>query len=218
MRSVISIVPLAVSCMFTSYAAGAVINGNFEFPDVPATGYTDADPTGWVVTESQSFQISMFDRADFPGPSGSQMLSFNAGGTPVGSSIHQSFSTVNGASYTVSFRAAANVPSRSSVTAAVHEGLGMGGTVLASTVSAGGTPFHFVQTTFSFQAVSNLSTLAFVDTSSQTGGSDLFLDAVVIIPEPSSALLLGLCFVIRARATTTAHNAPSRGGPKTAAP
>ncbi|NOY42552.1 MAG: hypothetical protein GXP26_12040 [Planctomycetes bacterium] len=176
--------------------AALLLNPSFESPDVLSTGYTDVDPTNWVVTETVSFQVSLFDRADFPGVDGDQFVAFNAGATPTGSSINQAFGTIAGASYEVSFWTAANVPAISSVNAMIFDGVGIGMIPLASQNNNLGGPFSFVQTTFSFTASSGTTTLAFVDDSTETVSSDLFLDHVEItlisVPEPSPIILIGL--------------------------
>ncbi len=189
-RKTIAILFLAILFSHGRASASILLNASFENPDVPDTGYTDTDPTNWVVTESETFQVSLFDRPDFPAVEGDQFLAFNASGTSPGSSIHQTFSTISGASYDVSFWATANIPARSSVNAKIIDGAGLGGSTLVSQNSILGGAFAFTQTTFSFVAASGTTTLAFVDNSSQTSLSDLFLDNVEIsIPEPSTMIM-----------------------------
>ena len=176
--------------------ATLLMNPSFEDPDIPNTGYTDVNPSGWVSVEPTVFQVSLFDRPDFPAEDGDQFLAFNAAATPPGASIHQTFSTIQFATYEVSFWATANVPSFSSVNASVTEGVGLGGSLLASQNSILGGAFDFTKTSFSFVAASTTSTLAFLDNSPRTTSSDLFLDHVEItlteVPEPSGLMLFSL--------------------------
>ncbi|MEM7454751.1 MAG: PEP-CTERM sorting domain-containing protein [Planctomycetota bacterium] len=181
--------------LFCTHVTADLVNPSFELPDVADTGYADVDPGGWIVNETASFQVALFDRPDITAPDGTQFAVFNAGATPTGSSMFQTVSTIQNATYEVSFWTMANIPSRSSVQASVYDGAGVGGTLLATEASSLAGAFVLTQSTFSFTADSNTTTLEFLDTSSLTTGSDLFLDHVTLtvtsIPEPSSLLCIG---------------------------
>ena len=182
--------------LFAAVVNGDVItNGSFENPDVASTGYTDIDVDDWVVTESEEFQIAIFDRADLNAPDGDQFLVFNAGNTAAGATVHQSFASVIGATYGVSLFAGANIPVRSDFDAQLFEGDGLDGTMVHSEDGNVGSLSNLLETNFTFVATTNTTTLSLLDTSPQTGGSDLFVDHVqvtlVSIPEPNS-LMIGI--------------------------
>lgn len=176
--------------------ADIVINGSFENPDVPSTGYNEIPSIdNWVINESDPNQVLLFDRVDLPAPDGTQHLVFNGGGSSAGATVHQVLNANAGTLYDVAFWGGANVPSRSSFTVSFLTGSGLGGTEIISMSGNVGVLSSIAQTTFSFVAPTDVITLVIEDTSPLTVGSDLFVDhfsVVANIPEPTSCVLMGV--------------------------
>lgn len=184
-----------------SSAADIVTNGSFEADDIPSTGYNDPGfITGWIVNEDPANQVSLFDRPDLPAIDGTQFVTFNGGGTAPTASISQTLSTIEGRFYDVSFWTGAHVPVNSGILGQVFDGVGTNGTAIASEEGNIGTLTSLQETTFTFQALSNSTTFVFADSSTQTNGTDVFLDHLVInlvgVPEPSSIGLIAALGIV----------------------
>lgn len=192
MKLILGLIALFV-CAARSHAL-TLVNPSFEEP-LGSGGYADVDPVGWIVSEpAASFQVSLFNGL---AQDGAQSAAFNASNTAAGGTIWQTLATVPGSNFDVTFWTTANVPAGSSLRAEVFDGTGLGGSSLGSVTSnPGGGGFVFTATMFSFTATSAASTIAFTDISPTTSGTDLFLDNVTVVPEPSAIFLLGLVGVI----------------------
>src|SRR5438270_10849822 len=168
-----------------SYAA-PFSNGGFESPALAAGGGQvlhggSTGITGWTVGGTGgpvSFQngtvggVSPLD--------GHQHILFNAGDTSPGTTIFQTFSTVVGQIYTVSFTVGRVFPGTGTVS--LHaEVAASGGAVLGSVnaVAPSSVGYGSAQT-LTFTATTSSSTVTFKDTSSATVAVDVLLDNVSV--------------------------------------
>lgn len=124
---------------------------------------------------------------------GKYLVAFNAGNQPPNGVLSQTFATVAGAQYTVTYGYGTNDGTRQSITASVADNLN---TVLASqfTTSVAGSR-SLGLSSFVFTADASTSTLSFTDFSGNpTNNTDGLLDnvSVAAVPEPASAALLAL--------------------------
>lgn len=187
------IVPLLAA---TGARANLLTNGDF------ATG----NLTSWTASGA----VDVLLEADY-GPCcgahnttpGAYMLTFGGGNQPSGGTVAQSFATVIGTSYLVSFGYGAIGASQSqSLSAAVASG---GTTTLAAAASSATSDFSvlFGSYSFTFVAGATLSTLSFTDTSLVTDSVDALLrnasvtavaslPPLVVVPEPATLLGGGL--------------------------
>lgn len=170
----------------TSANANLIVNGGFEDNDVAAGGWTYLsanDVNGW-----EGSNIEIWDHVNgVVAPEGQQHAELNAHPyTGFMFSIYQTFNTVIGQSYDVSFFYSA----RSSNDEAFNFSVGN----LASLVND-----HVVgswsQYTNSFVATNAFTTITFTTTDTSTVGN--FLDGVSVttkhnVPEPSAVLLFAL--------------------------
>ena len=92
------------------------------------------------------------------------------------------------------------MPVNSGILGQVFDGVGTNGTAIASEEGNIGTLTSLQETTFTFQALSNSTTFVFADSSTQTNGTDVFLDHLVInlvgVPEPSSIGLIAALGIV----------------------
>jgi hypothetical protein len=180
-----------VLLLVADLAAGSVvdfINGSFESPVLPADSYeiltggsTRID--GWLIEGSGvvGFANGAAASLGVAPADGAQHISFNGGDLPPGNSISQTFSTVAGTTYAVSFNVGR---------------IGFGGGILKFTVLVESDTGDFLRTyeaiapdvpgygplqTFKFKAASAVSTIIFQDTSLATIATDLLLDNVSVV-------------------------------------
>lgn len=124
---------------------------------------------------------------------GTTMIAFNAGDTKGTGVLSQSFATIAGQNYMVSFNygltSCTNCVQKINV--AVKDGITLGG-LQASSQNGGGNLDYF---TFNFVGDGNVATLSFSDIAgNKTTSLDGVLDNVAVdaVPEPGSVSLLGL--------------------------
>lgn len=200
---------LATSLLAISGADAALFaNGDFEVTDLADNTSTAASGsiTGWtvvgagVVHRDGSFFGGTIAGSgpNAPAFDGRQYVHFNDGATGAGSSIFQTFDTVIGTEYTVSFSIAGGDFDGSSHQI-IADASGLGGLTQAATNNT------WSSHAFNFTATGTSTTLTFTD-DLQAGGasSDLLLDGVSVtaVPEPSSSALLGiggLALILRRR-------------------
>ena len=170
-----------------SYAA-PFQNGSFESPaltpgasvNLPA-GSTNA-LTGWTVGTTGLVSFANGPALGISPVDGVQHIGFNGGDTPPGGSIAQSFSTLVGHSYRVGFYVG-RIGSGSGTMSLHAEVKSSTGELLGSlTGTAPVSPGYSEAQTFTFTAVTDTSTLTFVDASTATAGVDMLLDNVSVAP------------------------------------
>jgi hypothetical protein len=191
--------------------ANLLENGGFEQPDVSAN-WDFIGPfafTGWTgfstgldlatgnagIVDGIDFGLSPFE--------GNQAFSFNGDNPAPGTWVEQSFSTLAGLPYLVSFAVGRNngfpeqvLNMQSEVFSATDVLLSQLAWTPPSTVGYGERSFVFIATT-------SFSRLRFTDTSLSNPNTDLVLDAVAVnvIPEPSTLALavLGAALMLTRR-------------------
>ncbi len=214
--SLIAVVLVAVS-MSAGHAA-VFTNGSFESASIAVDTNMDSSTpigaiTGWVLNIGAGERMRYED--DFFGflspTDGVREIAFNNGQTTPGASISQTFDTVIGTQYVVTF----DVGSVDTT----NDNSGGGNLVLTASVDAAGaspvsttivvtddpivSSWSHTDQTLSFTASSISTTLTFLDESDFTQNADVLLDNVrlEVIPEPASLALLGIggVMVIRRR-------------------
>jgi hypothetical protein len=169
-------------------AQNLLTNGGFElpggFPDHSGTylTYGDTRLIGWTV-ESKGGLIALHNGTagvfDFPAIDGTYHVAFNGADTPAGSSLAQNFDTIAGNDYLASFyvgRLGGGPGDMSITTTATSSTAQLLGSMVATPPSHG----YGVQQFFSFRATTPTTTLRLQDTSTDTGGVDVALDAVSV--------------------------------------
>lgn len=171
-------------------AAAPFLNGGFESPVLPNGSEIGVGPgndalLGWVVGGSGR-GINIIRGQTTTPKEGSQFLLFNGGDSLPGNWIAQTFDTVAGRRYKVSFTAGRTGPGTGSGNVSVVASVKSqtGATLEQSVAIPVGNGFGASQE-FVFTAVSGLSTIQFSDTSSATISVDLLLDAVTIVQFPA---------------------------------
>ncbi len=139
---------------------------------------------GWVVGGSGR-GINVIRGHTAAPKEGSQFVVFNAGDSLPGNWIAQTFDTIVGRRYRVSFTAGKAGPGTGSGNVSVVASVkSQGGITLEQSVSIPASNGFGVSQEFIFTAVSSVSTIQFSDTSSATVSVDLLLDAVAVVQFP----------------------------------
>ena len=194
--------------------AGPLVNGGFESINnhaaiPPGTGSVILPGatwlTGWTVG-GPGYDIFVYDgtAGGFGPVDGQHWINFNGENTAPGGILSQTFLTTVGAPYSVSFSVGKAGTGNVSLTATV---VSTNNTIIASNhcVPTTGvwTQFHL-----NFTATTTNSTLIFTDTSTQTIGVDVTLDAVSVVTPPvvtlspaSQEVLVGSAVTFTAAAT-----------------
>jgi hypothetical protein len=165
----------------TSADANIILNAGFE------TGTF----TPWTITGNVALTAVPSFGEGSAGVDGAQFAVFNAGNTAPNGVLSQTFATVAGAQYTMTYLYGSNGGQRQSITTSVRDAQGAvleTQFVTLPAVSGNLAPFGLV-----FSADTASSTLAFSDFSGNpTAGTDGFVDdvSVTLAPEPSSLALL----------------------------
>ena len=190
----------ALACLGTlalSAHANLLANGGFE-----ATSSPTATPTGWVNIGHSDGVITY---AAFGTPAYEGVNYYDLGGYgdaygPVGDGIGQSFATMAGQTYTVSFgMSAENYAGTEELTVAA------GGTSLDFWLTPDGSGTFqraFVTQTFTFVATGASTFLSFIHSGGDSGNNDPMIDGVNVtlagaVPEPAAPALMlaGLALV-----------------------
>jgi hypothetical protein len=163
-------------------------NGSFESPGLtnPSTQLvlTGSELTAWTVSGEGTVKLLNGKVGDqqFDPVVGVHQINFSGGETPTGGTLSQTFDTVPGTSYTVSFYVGRVGPGGGSVgvTATVLDlNSNTIGELQVTPPQADG---YGPLSQFSFVAATTTSTIRFQDTSSTTVSVDMALDAISVTP------------------------------------
>jgi hypothetical protein len=156
-----------------------LVNGGFE------SGYT-----GWTVTGNQGVTLSV---APYVASGGNWLVAFNGGNLSPGGVLSQSFTTLPGRSYQLSFASAVLAYNTNA------QGLQLnvvGNTnLLSQTITMAGNgngSIQWIPRSYDFVADSTVTILSFKDVSTVTNSIDLLLDSVSITTPEESVQLLSL--------------------------
>lgn len=181
----------AVAALSLNAQAAVIANGGFDdYTGTPANGdlISSLTPADWSVTGTSDDQVQLKTTGGGMSP---QDGGYYLGIFTPSNGVAQTFDTVNGQEYEVTFylgRQGTDTPTvdlNVDGSASLHD----------SSILINSTQDTWAQHTISFTADSLSTTLSFVENaSSASGTSDVFVDTVSItaVPEPSSAALLGL--------------------------
>jgi uncharacterized protein DUF642 len=175
-------------------SASPFVNGSFESPALPADsfliltdGSTDID--GWVIGGP-----GLVGFANGPGASlgiapvdGVQHVGFNGGDLPPGNSISQTFTTIAGQTYAVSFNVGRIGGGSGLLRFTVGVTSDAGATLKSYVANAPDAAGYGPVQTFKFEATTTVTTLTFEDTSLATTATDLLLDNVSVVESEPDA-------------------------------
>ncbi|SHK42594.1 PEP-CTERM protein-sorting domain-containing protein [Rubritalea squalenifaciens DSM 18772] len=199
---------LSLTCMLAALPAQAALftNGDFELG-------TNPDASGWVRTgTSNQVAVKSSINAYNAGPSsGTRYVQFGQAGS-TGGSIAQTFDTIIGMTYEVTFDFGKYGPTAGQDAVLQVSVDNLAGTIQTYTDTTGSTytsstamsPTYedTVDQIFTFTASNSSTTLTFLDASTNGSSTDMGLDniRVAAVPEPSSTALIGLAglgFILR---------------------
>jgi PEP-CTERM motif len=172
-------------------AQSLIVNGTFN---AGITGWTTNGDSGSIIFSNKKGVLS-------PATNAAVFNALSASST--NGVLYQSFSTTAGASYTLTFyyggyTAAANPKGKEFLGVVAFNGSGLGGSILLSNTVTPSVyanlktiPADFTQFTDTFVATGSITTLEFLDRSSDTSAVAGVLDdvSVVAVPEPSTVAL-----------------------------
>jgi hypothetical protein len=189
MRMLLKVMIAALGFGLSSGAnANLITNGSFE--NGPTT--FGVAPDNWVVAGNAGYGTTTFD-ALFTPPDGARSVTLGYDNTGVtGGTISQSFATLVGVGYDVSFHLAVNgdpVPPFSMIA----EAFGLSGALNSIAITQSSPPSYQLYG-FSFVADALTTTLSFTDVSVTSYRLDGHLDNVIVaqVPQPATLSLLGL--------------------------
>lgn len=148
-------------------------------PNLLVNGAFATDYSGW----SHSGNQGVVPPASYSSPSGSKLVAFNGGNSTPNGVLSQSFSTVAGSSYRITFHAGVIAWNR------LQQRLGIEAGPLSQTITftgGGGGSVQWISHTFDFIANSNQTTLRFRDLSSHTNSLDLLLTNIAVTGQAGS--------------------------------
>ncbi len=163
--------PAIVEIVVKQLTVQLLVNGSFE------SGYQ-----GWSATGNQHVQVS---GSPYVASAGSRLVTFNDVNLLSNGVLSQSFATVPGQTYTLSFDSAVlawNFDSQSLLIDVTGNTRLLSQTI--TTVGKGTGQTQWTPRTYSFVADSTLTTLAFKDTSNSTISIDLLLDNASVTGPP----------------------------------
>src|SRR5439155_10143234 len=159
-------------------------NGSFETPTIPTGGQTlpsgSTSIDGWITGGPGTLSFVRGVTFGIDPADGLQQIAFNGGDTVTGVTLSQSFDTVAGQAYIVSFKVGRSGTGSGTMSLAANVTSTNGSTLGSLTGDAPGSPGYGPTQTFTFTATTPTSTLTFQDTSSATVGVDLLLDSVSV--------------------------------------
>ena len=187
--------------------AAIITNGDFQSPETGTDNLTNVTPDAWTAVEPVDvLQVQTGDGSVFGNSvysSGDQFVYFNAAGRDPGGAVFQTFATVTGAQYTVSFQLGhmfnLNAGGVAGILGEVFDGAATSGTALGSLTDTRAPIGENALVSFEFTAASGTSTLVFTDVSTGEDNIDTGLDNVSVVlqtaPEPSTFVLAVLSIV-----------------------
>ena len=152
-------------------------------------GFETGDFTGWTKTGNAAVTTDPYFGIGNSTLDGRYLVVFNSGNTTPNAVLTQTFATIAGTDYTVSFDYGGTAGQSISVASTDLTGGALGSVSATSNGSfSSSTVFSYT-----FEADSASSTLTISDTATQTVNSDGVLDnvSVTAVPEPASLSLLG---------------------------
>ena len=177
-------------------AASLIVNGSFESssvdPGLYCSAHTTGDTsiTGWEVT---AFEIHYCDVGYWPASDGTRSIDLDGDSSEGG--MRQSFATVAGQTYTVSFDMAGNNYGLPVIKPMQVSADGQSAVFQFDTTGTTYAAFGWTTMTWSFVADDGSATLEFLSLTPTTGYIPSYgavIDNVVVTPEPALlALLLG---------------------------
>ena len=171
--------PALVEINVKQRVAERLVNGGFE------SGYT-----GWTFTGNQGVTLSA---APYVACGGNRLVAFNGGNLPPGGVLSQSFNTLPGRSYQLSFASAVlayNTNSQGLLVNVVGNK-----NLISQTISMAGNgngSIQWIPRSYQFVADSTVTVLSFKDVSTVTNSIDLLLDSVSITTPEEPIQLLSL--------------------------
>ena len=181
----------AVLAISSAAHASLIVNGGFEASSSPT-----ATPTGWTNIGHSDGVITYaaFGTPAYEGLNYYDLGGYGNAGGPIGDGIAQTFATVIGATYRVTFGLSAeNQSGTETLTAAA------GGSSIDYVLTPDGSGVFkrpFTTQTFDFVATALTSTLSFIHTAGAGGANDPMIDGVSVelaggtVPEPASLALV----------------------------
>lgn len=156
-------------------------NGDFQLPDVSANAATDVYPTSWTTTGGSATRLGDGNIGGVH-TTPEQFLYFNSGTATVGGTAYQTFTTVPGTAYTVSFQVSKlfGGAGYAIVKGEAFDGVVTSGTALGTVTGTQTTQGEGAPVEFTFTADSAITTLVFTDESTDAAGIDTGLDNVTI--------------------------------------
>ena len=163
-------------------------NGDFQSPETGTDNLTNVTPDAWTAVEPVDvLQVQTGDGSVFGNSvysSGDQFVYFNAAGRDPGGAVFQTFATVTGAQYTVSFQLGhmfnLNAGGVAGILGEVFDGAATSGTALGSLTDTRAPIGENALVSFEFTAASGTSTVVFTDVSTGEDNIDTGLDNVSV--------------------------------------
>jgi hypothetical protein len=152
-------------------------------------GFETGDFTGWTQTGNVAVTTQPYFGIGNATLDGNYLVVFNSGDTPPNAVLTQTFNTIAGTDYTVSFDYGGSAGQSINVASTDLSGGALGSLSATSNGSfSSATVFSYT-----FEADSTSSTLTIRDTAANTVSSDGVLDnvSVTAVPEPASLTLFG---------------------------
>lgn len=187
MRGMFVVVSL---CGISTLASASILNGSFETNAVPSgERLNPSNVTDWTHTAGFTLHEKHMNGVSvIAAHSGTQFLSMGHNGS-ANDRIQQSFATVVGSKYDVSFYVhCIQGNAQQAITADVLDLVNAGPALGSVVASVSSMTQGWIEYTFSFVATSNQSQLRFTH-SQAAGGANIALDTVTVIPAPATALL-----------------------------
>jgi M6 family metalloprotease-like protein len=169
--------------VLTVIPVGPFTNGSFELPDINAGQILPIGSsaiTGWVVGGATTvFWVDVNEPGAIP-LAGQQYVAFNQGNLPAGGTLSQTFTTVPGSTYQVSYNVGrygggvGPLSLQATATSSSSNVLGVLDSAAPSAVGWSGSQY------LTFVATTPTTTLTFLDTSLTTSAVDVILDNVAV--------------------------------------
>ncbi|MBI3853733.1 MAG: DUF642 domain-containing protein, partial [Verrucomicrobia bacterium] len=168
-------------------AIGPFINGSFEMPVVSLGGHAQpsgsTNITGWILGGAGTVSFINGPAGGVVNPvDGAQQLDFDSGDSPANATLSQTFLTIIGQLYAVSFNVGRFGPGGATMSLLAEVKSGTGAVLGSLSAVAPNTQSYGAAQSFTFTATTTNSTLTFTDTSSATVAVDVLLDNVSVTP------------------------------------